>query len=377
MVEDKIKIRDFIYLDVERMKSIFAQIYEGLNESSTEEVGGQQSLSTSIEGSGGIPLIAKIKGVIKGGVVWENKETETKTLHDHMYNLIEEVLKDQDSIHYIDGTDELLKSSWIDGELENKISDTSFLLIKGRVMIDDYQNFQKLFRNFNKIQEAIGSFQLEIPKDPIEKELFKQILRRTWKEQGTSLDEDMIENILLLLAHFYQNELFIKVLPYSDNYFLRFIGNLNKEFLRDSMESIIFKYGTFPVSEWYVFGQVSSIFPNGYNPSNFQDPKYGNIIQNAGNINTILTNIKNSGIIIRNNHDLDQLDVSSIANVSQENIEFLKSFHLGKEDYNVLQNVGLDIVFESIFNSSRGLDYVFSTKFPSVTFTPIAIYRGD
>lgn len=375
---DKLKIRDFIYLDVERMKSIFSQIYEGVSESSTEETGGSKKVSAAVEGSGGIPLVAKIKGIVNREVIYENKETETKTLHDHMYNVIEEVLREGDSIYFIDGTNDQIKKLWAKGKLGTEISETSFLLIKGRVMIDDYEKFQKLLVDFNKVQEAMSSFQVDLPMDPEERELFKKIMMRTMKEQGTTFDDEMIQNILLLLEHFYQNELFIKVLPYSDNYYLRFIGNLNREFLRDSMESIIFKYGTFPVSDWYVFGQVSSIFPKGYDPTNlFKDPKYEKIFQNAGTINTILTNINNSGITVNNNYDLDQVDVSTLLNVSEENIEFLKSLHLDEEDFSVLQNVGFDIVLESVFNGLRGVDYVFSTKFPSVTFTPIAVYRGD
>lgn len=374
----KLKIRDFIYLDVERMKSIFSQINEGVSESSTEETGSKKSVSGGAEGSGGIPLLAKIKGDIKSEIIWENKESETKTLHDHMYNVIEDALIKEDSIYYIDGTDASIKESWIQGELGNKISDTAFLLIKGRVMIDDYVKFKELVKNFNKIQETFSSMNVDLPEDPDERKLFKKLLRKDLRKQGTSFDEEMIDNILFIIEQFYQNELFIKVLPYSDNYYLRFIGNLNQNFLRESMESITFKYGTFPVSEWYVFGQVSSIFPQDYDPTKFfQDPKYEKIFQNAGNISTILTNISNSGVKVKSNYDLDHLDLSKIENVSQENINFLKSLHLDKDDFNILQNIGMDLVLESVFNGFRGADHVFSAKFPSVTFTPIAIYRGD
>lgn len=375
---DKLKIRDFIYLDVERMKSIFSQINEGVSESSTEETGSKKSVSGGAEGSGGIPLLAKIKGDIKSEIIWENKESETKTLHDHMYNLIEEVLREDKSIYYIDSDNDYIKKSWINGELGDKISDTAFLLIKGRVMLDDYVKFKKLVKNFNKLQETFNSLNVDFPTDPEERELFKKVLRKNLREQGTSFDDEKIDNILFIIQHFYQNELFIKVLPYPDNYYLRFIGNLNQKFLRESMESITFKYGTFPVSEWYVFGQVSSIFPQGYNPTNiFLDQKYEKIFTNAGTINTILSNINNSGITIKSNYDLDQLDLTKIQKVTPENIEFLKSLHLDGDDFNVLQNIGMDIILESVFNGFRGADHIFSTKFPSVTFTPIAVYRGD
>ena len=39
------------------------------------------------------------------------------------------------------------------------------------------------------------------------------------------------------------------------------VGNLNKEYLRDDISSIIYKYSTAPASEWTIFGQVASIPP--------------------------------------------------------------------------------------------------------------------
>lgn len=351
---EKLNIRDFIYLDVERMKSIFSQIHEGIIEQSTEEKGGQKNISAGGSGHGGIPGFAKLKGEISGGILWENKETETKTLHDHMFNIVEEVLRKEDSIYVINGNDKKIKKAWKDGALSQKIPDNAFVLIKGRVMIDDYSRFEQIARNFNELSTTFGGF------------------------QNMNFDDSFISSIFLLMNLFYQNELFIKVLPYQDNPYLRFIGNLNREFLRDPIESITFKYGTYPVSEWYFFGQISSIFPKGYNPlQSFKKTKYGKIFENAGNANTILTNLANSGTEVNSNQDLDGIDLSTINNVSEDDIKLLKSLKLNNFDFYVLKNVGMDMVFESVFNGVREADYIFSTKFPAVTFTPIAVYRGD
>jgi len=353
MVE-KLKIRDFIYLDVERMKSIFAQSYEGITESLTKEKSSRKTISGKGGGSGGIPFFAELKGEIGGEILFENKETETKTLHDNMYNIVEEVLKDQELIYIIEKDDDKIKKAWKEGTFSKEISDNSFVLIKGRVMIDDYKNFANIATNFNELETLFGG------------------------GQSSGLNPEIMEMILTLIKIFYKNELFVKVLPYHDEPYLRFIGNLNREFLRDSIESITFKYSTNPVSDWYFFGQISSIFPKNYNPlESINETKYGKIIQEAGNINTILNKITQSGIEVNNNYDLDQIDISKLENVTKSDIEFLKSFHLDKFDYAVLKNVGMDTVFESVFNAFRGIDYILSTKFPSITFTPIAIYRGD
>jgi hypothetical protein len=350
----KLKIRDFIYLDVERMKSIIAQIDEGIVESSTKEKNIHKAVSGKGQGSGGISGLAKLKGEIGGEIFWENKETETKTLHDYMYNVLEKVLKDQELIYIISEDDVKIKKAWKGGTFSKEISDNSFVLIKGKVMIDDYNQFGMIANNASELGELFGEGQ-----DPF-------------------FNDEKMDGILTLIKVFYQNELFVKVLPFSDNPYLRFIGNLKRESLRDSIESITFKYSTNPVSDWYFFGQISSIFPKDYNPQkSIMETKYGKIIQEAGNINTILNNLAREGFNINSNYDLDQINISELLNISPQQIEFLKSFHLDKLDYAVLKNVGFDTVFESVFNAFRMVDYALSTKFPSITFTPIAVYRGD
>jgi hypothetical protein len=51
-----------------------------------------------------------IKAEGAGGIIWQNKETETKTLHDHMYNFIENKLIENNSIVIIHDDD--IKEAW-------------------------------------------------------------------------------------------------------------------------------------------------------------------------------------------------------------------------------------------------------------------------
>ncbi len=155
----KLKIRDFIYLDVERMKSIIAQIDEGIVESSTKEKNIHKAVSGKGQGSGGISGLAKLKGEIGGEIFWENKETETKTLHDYMYNVLEKVLKDQELIYIISEDDVKIKKAWKGGTFSKEISDNSFVLIKGKVMIDDYNQFGMIANNASELGELFGEGQ--------------------------------------------------------------------------------------------------------------------------------------------------------------------------------------------------------------------------
>jgi len=154
-----------------------------------------------------------------------------------MYNVLEDVLKNQDYIYIVNGEDEKIKKAWKDRIFSEQIPDNSFVLIKGRVMIDDYNRFELIANNYDELDVFFGG------------------------NGSSDFDSTSMEIISLLIKVCYQNELFIKVLPYPNNHYLRFIGNLNRKFFRNSIESITFKYSTNPVSDWYFFGHISSIFP--------------------------------------------------------------------------------------------------------------------
>ena len=82
------RIRDFIYLDVEKVKSLLAQMQEGLLTGRSAETGTRKAVEarTGVK----LPMLADIGGT--GQYIWTNQETETKTLHDHIYNEAESAL---------------------------------------------------------------------------------------------------------------------------------------------------------------------------------------------------------------------------------------------------------------------------------------------
>ena len=53
----------------------------------------------------------------------------------------------------------------------------------------------------------------------------------------------------------------MKLVPFSIESSFRLVGNLNPELLRDSIDSITYKYGTSPATPWTMFGQVAAIAP--------------------------------------------------------------------------------------------------------------------
>jgi hypothetical protein len=81
------------------------------------------------------------------------------------------------------------------------------------------------------------------------------------KERPMSLDKDTVEGMKLILDLFYKDRVVIKVLPFPDISDFRLVGNLDRAFLRDDIDSITYKFGTAPLSEWVAFGQIAALPP--------------------------------------------------------------------------------------------------------------------
>ena len=80
------KIREYIYLDVDRIKSIVSQIEKGLIIEKTEESGHDAELKGNV-GSNLLTNLFLDFG-FEGDVLFTNRKDETKVLHDYMYNLL-------------------------------------------------------------------------------------------------------------------------------------------------------------------------------------------------------------------------------------------------------------------------------------------------
>lgn len=256
MQKDGWAVRDFIYLDIERVKSILSQIEQGLLVETAETKGFEKGGEAGIEGA--IPMIAELGG--KWQFAWTTQAMETKTLHDHIYNYTEAKLRESDNIIFLHEDKDL----WLSDEARASLPPTAFVLIKGQVLLNDYIYLQNLLEEFNEIGKFVG--QAATPESI--KALPKKQKRAALKEAGKQLQlEDWVQQGLLkIMDVFYRNRFLIKIIPFPDNANLRVVGDLNPDYLRDPPESIMFKYGTAPICKWTLFGQIASIPPKGHTP---------------------------------------------------------------------------------------------------------------
>lgn len=250
-----LKIRDFIYLDIERLKSIIAQIEQGLINISTKLKSNNKEVMAKAGGS----LFGLLEAAGGAKYVWQNQATETKTLHDNIYNKVENALTSNDLLITIPGNIQM--ESIIDSGFESMVSNTSFILAKGKVIINDFIRMRLMLEKFNDLGKFIA--QCGVSSLPINtpKHLKNQALKKA--RDKMTLDKSMIEGFKLFFDLFYKDRFVIKMLPFEDYPDFRLVGNLKADFLRENISSIIYKYGTAPVSEWTIFAQVASIPPKG------------------------------------------------------------------------------------------------------------------
>lgn len=248
-----LKIRDFIYLDIERLKSIIAQIEQGLINISTQLKSNNKEVMAKAEGS----LFGLLKAAGGAKYVWENQATETKTLHDNIYNKVENALISNDLLITIPGNIQM--ESIIDSGFESMASNTSFILAKGKVVINDFIRMRLMLEKFNDLGKFIA--QCSVSSLPINtpKHHKNQALKKA--QDKITLDKSMIEGFKTFFDLFYKDRVVIKMLPFEDYPDFRLVGNLKSDFLRENISSIIYKYGKAPISEWTIFAQVASIPP--------------------------------------------------------------------------------------------------------------------
>ena len=130
-----ITIRDFVYLDVERLKSILAQVEEGLSESAVRTSGRSQEAGGTVEGG----ILGVLKGASEISALWRSEVSETRSLHDYIYNKAEAALLKQKLLTRIPDSRSPYDSSQ---SSRSALAETTFFLATGRVVMNDFSQIR-------------------------------------------------------------------------------------------------------------------------------------------------------------------------------------------------------------------------------------------
>ncbi|MFA0053891.1 DUF6414 family protein [Vibrio echinoideorum] len=159
-------IKNFIYLDEQKLYSFSSQLFEGI----TDFVLNEEFLDKSTEKSSkdGTPITSS--QVIANVIRETSKTTEKKFLHDHAFNLFEYELDEKNKILNTSSYDS-------DEELNAAIFDYSFIKIKARILISDVDEIVYFLQNFNQIGEDLELSQMQESMRIIDSKLLKDKIK--------------------------------------------------------------------------------------------------------------------------------------------------------------------------------------------------------
>lgn len=249
-----LKLRDFIYLDTERLKSLLAQLDRGLLDARTDSSG--SSKGGEVKGGFSVPLLAEVGGTAQ--YVATDQATETRTLHDFVFNEVEERLLELGRIMSL--PEDFSGMRFIDDELRNKLSTTGYVRVRGKVAISDYKHVLSLLENANDISAA--STEMEF-RDRIQAASGNQVnvVRQAMRDKIASnkIDEKLVKNLKKIFDVFVLDRLVVRLFPFPEDRNLRIVGLLQRQLLRESLDDIRFKFGSSPATEWTIFGQIAAV----------------------------------------------------------------------------------------------------------------------
>ena len=232
-------IRDFIYMDKDRLYSLYSQVFEGVIDAVVD------SYSNGIKNSENAKSGLK-NSSIESQVAEVSTKTENKVLYDHMYNLLEKKLTD--AIFCINNTDKINIE-----DLKNK----TIIKVTGKVSIQDYDRLKRYMEKFNDLGKIIAYANYTSLSKAEQKSTNVNSLA---KSLGLMQDATLLNNIKTM-TEFFNEGGYDVILSTNNSAGILYRGIINKEHLRVEPNMLRTLYGDEPPMEWTMVGQVTYI-PN-------------------------------------------------------------------------------------------------------------------
>jgi len=219
------KLKNFIYLDQDKMYSISSQMFEGIAQEILQENLQENSKSENQKGP-------RLSGQVLADVVINTtKSIEKKFLHDYSFTLFEKELNEKNIILDITELNE--------SDINSKIHSFSFIKITKEVTFNDHLKLQDFFSQFNQVGTAISRIQLLGEHNTLEQlnpNKKNQYIKT--KESSLHQDQKFLDSFILLSKQGYGNS--FEVVQKVNN--LNITSYWNRAFLKESEDLIIRKY---------------------------------------------------------------------------------------------------------------------------------------
>lgn len=230
-------IRDFIYMDKDRLYSLYSQVFEGVIEAVVDSY------------SNGIANKENTKNVIKGSsletqVAEASTKTENRVLYDHMYNSLENKLSD---VIFCVNSNDTISAEDLNGK--------TIIKVTGKATIQDYNRLKRYMEKFNELGKIIAYANYTSMSKTEQKNTNVNSLA---KSLGLWQDTTLLNNIKTMTEFFNDGGYDVVISANNSNKIL-YRGIINKEYLRVEPDILRTLYGDEPPMKWTMVGQVTYI----------------------------------------------------------------------------------------------------------------------
>lgn len=247
-------IKNFIYLDEEKMYSLSSQLFEGITEYILDETESEAEKSENQKGPVG-------SGRILGDILKStDRRSEKKFLNDYSYSLFEAELISRDKVCTVSKENTLTADQY---------TDKHFVKATTKIIFNDINSIKHILSNFNELGESfayvtnfaeINAAKEQIQNSPSTKQKAKQTKRKLnttiqniAKDSHLYLDPEYIKNLRSIFDYGFQDQFEVQML-FDD---LIVSSNLNRNFLRENEHIITKKYGRKTEVDFTLFGVVT------------------------------------------------------------------------------------------------------------------------
>jgi len=222
-------LRDFVYLDVERLRSFVAQAGKGLL--SERATGAEHEGGVTAHAGVKVPLFADLGGDTDYRYI--RTSTETRSLHDHIFEEFHSHLASEGKLMELD-------SAWN----EDEFADGQFIEVKGAVRLIDYKRAVEMMSVFPSIKE-IAAKAAGAGAPPTEPEA-----RRKAAEMRQQVKAMPIKEIGTFVRDWYGDDVRVKVYPFEDRPECMFVGRADRTFFRYAPSTLSSTYGAVINADW-------------------------------------------------------------------------------------------------------------------------------
>jgi hypothetical protein len=253
-------IRDFIYLDIERVRSFSSQLFKGLPSERT--TGGEHETGGAGTVSGKVPFFLEASGAINHRYL--KSQSETTSLHDHLFAEFFDRLVNENKIHDLS---EMKVSDWE----ESVFRDGAFLYLHGPVKFVDYKanvalldslpDMESLILKMTSLSSSAGQAGGQSPagsrQGSYKSGTNMPSRGNTQQQQQLQGMRPQIKAMSTLVTQLYGDLIRVKMFPFRSSPDKVLVGSADRNALRYTSGSLTTMYGSTIDAEWTCVVQVN------------------------------------------------------------------------------------------------------------------------